>query len=65
MSNFMMRTPKNCHKLVCIILIASRVQHIVDEQLVVPIVIRWNSTAALRNNLTYPATLNKVLEGTK
>ena len=33
---------------------------IVDGQLVVPILIRWNSTAALRNDLTYPATLNQV-----
>ena len=31
---------------------------IVDGQLVVPILIRWNNTAALRNDLTYPATLN-------
>ena len=33
---------------------------IVDGQLVVPILIRWNGTAALRNDLTYPATLNQV-----
>ena len=31
-----------------------------DGQLVVPILIRWNSTAALRNDLTLTATLNQV-----
>ena len=33
---------------------------IVDGQLAVPILIRWSSTAALRNDLTYPAILNQV-----
>ena len=33
---------------------------IVYGQLVVPIRIRWNSTAPLRNDLTYPATLSQV-----
>ena len=33
---------------------------IVDGHLVVPVLVRWNSTAALRNDLTYPASLNQV-----
>ena len=33
---------------------------IVDGHLVLPVLVRWNSTAALRNDLTYPACLNQV-----
>ena len=33
---------------------------IVDGHLVVPVLVRWNSTASLRNDLTYPACLNQV-----